>query len=162
MYINISKYCLFTLFLGELLKVCVDETVDVTVHNRVDVTVLKAGSCILSKSVGHEYVAADLATPLDVRLVTLDVLDLVEILTDLDLHKLCLKHLESCLLVLELATLCLTAYNDTGGLVHDADSGVCLVDVLTARTAGTVSSDLEILVSELYLAYVLKLGHNLY
>ena len=153
---------LFTLVLGELLEIGVDESVDVTVHNGVDITVLVAGSRILCESVGHEYVASDLATPFDVCLVTLDVLDLLKVLTDLDLHELCLKHLESGLLVLELASLGLTAYNDTGRLMHDTDSGVGFVNVLTTRTTRTVSSDFEILVSELDLGYVFKLRHNLY
>ena len=78
-----SKSGLFALFLGELLEIRIDKAVDITVHNGVDVTVLKAGSCVLCQSVGHKYVASDLATPLDVRLVALDILDLVELLADL-------------------------------------------------------------------------------
>ena len=74
----------------EVLEVSVDEAVDLAVHYRVDVTVLKAGSRVLGEGVGHEYVASDLAAPFNVRLITLNVLDPVELLAELDLHELCL------------------------------------------------------------------------
>ena len=119
---------------GEVLKICVDKSVDITVHNRVDVTVLKAGSGILGKSVGHKYVGTDLATPLDIRLVTLNILDSVKLLAELDLHQLCLQHFKGSFLVLQLATFGLTTNNDTGRLMHDTDSRVGLVDVLTTCT----------------------------
>ena len=121
--------------LGNVLKVCIDELVDVTVHYRIDVSVLIAGSRILNERVGHEHVVSDLAAPLDVRLVTLNVLDPVELLAKLDLKELCLKHFDRRLLVLELASLGLTSDNDSRGLMHDTDRGVGLVDVLSARTA---------------------------
>ena len=71
------------------------------------------------------------------------------------------SYLESGLLVLELGTLCLTSYNDTRGLVNDTDSRVGLVDVLSARTAGTVCGDLKILVTKLDLVDLCEFGHYL-
>ena len=55
----------------------------------------------------------------------------------------------------------MTADNYSRRLVKDSYCRVGLVDVLTARTARTVGSNLNVLVSYLYLIYVLKLGHNL-
>ena len=108
----------------DVFQVSIDKAVDLAVHDRVDVSVLVAGSGVLSESVGHKYVAADLTTPLDVCLVALNVLNSVELFAELDLEELGFKHFDSGLLVLELAALGLAANNDTGRLMHDSDSRV--------------------------------------
>ena len=53
-----------------------------------DVTGLKVGTVILDKGVGHENVGADLASPFNELLLTLDILDALEMLALFDLHKL--------------------------------------------------------------------------
>ena len=125
-------FTLLDLACGKLLKISIDKSVDITVHYRVNISVLVSRTCILGKSVGHKYVGSDLATPLDIRLVTLDIFNTVKLFAELDLHQLCLQHLNIGLLVLKLASLCLTANYDTRRLMHDTDSRVGLVDVLTA------------------------------
>ncbi len=53
-------------------QVGVDETIDIAVHHRLDVAHLIAGAGVLGQGVGHEYIGADLAAPLDLHLHALD------------------------------------------------------------------------------------------
>ena len=78
LHIKVNKNGLFILFFRELLQICVDKSVYISVHYRVNASVLKTGSRILCESVGHEDVASNLAAPLNVCLA-LYILDPVEL-----------------------------------------------------------------------------------
>ena len=80
------------LLLGVALEISVDKAVKVTVHNGADVARLIARAGVLDQCVGHENVASNLRAPLNIVLNALDILNAVELLARLDLHKLGLEH----------------------------------------------------------------------
>ena len=118
-----------------MLKICVDKSVNISIHYCLDIAVFVSCSRILCKSVGHKYVGADLRAPFDICLVALNILNPLKIFADFDFKKLLFKHLKSRFLVLKLASFSLTSDHDARGLVKDADSGVRFIDMLTARSA---------------------------
>ena len=125
-------------------QVSVDKAVDVAVHDCVDVGGLKRGTGVLGEGVGHEDVRTDLAAPFDLLLVALDVRDLVQVLTLLDLDQLGTQHLHTVVLVLELRTLGLAGNNDAGRLMDESNRRRGLVDVLTACTGRTEYLHLDV------------------
>ena len=73
---------------GKTSQIGVDEAVERTIHDSVDVGRLKARARILDERIGHEDIVADLAAPFDLELRALDVGDLVQMLALLDLNEL--------------------------------------------------------------------------
>ena len=69
-------------------QVRIDESVDLSVHNGVDIGHFISGTGVLGERIGHEDIGADLATPFDLLLNTLDIGDLFQVLTLFDLNKL--------------------------------------------------------------------------
>ena len=55
-----GAFCVMLLCLCDMLEISVNKSVEVAVHNCLDVAVFVTCSCILGKSVGHKYVGADL------------------------------------------------------------------------------------------------------
>ena len=60
-----------------------------------------------------------------------------------------------------LRTLILALYNDTCRQMRNTDRRGRLIDVLTARTAGTVRIDTQIIHVDLYIEILLNIRHNL-
>ena len=114
--------CFVLFFARDMLEIGVDKSVDLTVHDSINVAFLVAGTVVLDKGVGHEYVGADLRAPLDVVLVPLNLLDGIQPLADLDIHELGLQHTESGFLVLELRALGLAGDHNARSLMGDTNS----------------------------------------
>jgi len=105
-----------------VLQIRIDKPINTSIHDCLHVTVLVAGTGILDQGVGHEYVGADLRAPLDVVLVTLNLLDGIQPLADLDIHELGLQHADSGFLVLELRALGLAGDHNARSLMGDTNS----------------------------------------
>ena len=101
-------------------EVSVDEPVQVTVHDGVDVAGLEGGTGILDHGVGHKDVGADLAAPFDFHLNALQVGDLLGVCLHLQLHQLVSQHPVASLTVLELGAL-LLAGNDHASLFKTSE-----------------------------------------
>ena len=130
---------------GKTSQIGVDEAVERTVHDGVDVGCFEACPRVLDERIGHENVVADLAAPFDLELCALDIGDLVQMLTLLDLDELRAQHPHTRLAVLELIALRLAGDDDAGRLVNETHGGACLVDVLAARAGGAVDLHFDIL-----------------
>ena len=63
---------------GKTSQIGVDEAVERTVHDGVDVGCFEACPRVLDERIGHENVVADLAAPFDLELCALDIGDLVQ------------------------------------------------------------------------------------
>ena len=96
-------------------QIGIDEAVDVTVHNVLDVAVFKIGAVILCQLVGHENVGTDLAAPFDFHLYALDVGDFIQVLALLDFSKPRSEHASAVFQILEVTALYLRGNNNTGG-----------------------------------------------
>ena len=143
-------------------QVCVDETVDVAVHDGVDVAVFKAGARVLGQRVGHEDIGAYGAAEVYLHLHALDVADLLQVFALLDLGQLGAQHVLAVLEVLEVAALHLAGHDDAGRQVGQAHGAGGLVDLLAAGTGGAEHVHLDVLVAQLDLARVGDLGHDLH
>ena len=73
-------------FTGVHRKESIDKAVNIAVHNSIYISVFKAGTRILSQCVGHEYIRADLTSPLNFHLNALDIRNLLSVLLSLQLH----------------------------------------------------------------------------
>ena len=104
-------------------KECVYKSINVAVHDVLNVAVFIAGAVVLGEGVGHENVGADLAAPFDLLLNALDVAYLLEVLALFDLGKTCTEHVAAVFEVLEVASLDLGGHDDAGRDMGQANGG---------------------------------------
>ena len=55
------------------LQIRIDERIQIAVHDGLDITGLAARADILDKRILHEYIGTDLAAPLNLELIALDI-----------------------------------------------------------------------------------------
>ena len=122
----------------ELHQIRLDEAVEVAVHDRVDVAGFVLRAEVLHQLVGLHHVAADLAAPLYSLLRTLDFVDFLALLLQLNLVELRLQHLHGLLAVLRLRARDLALDDDARGMVVQTHGRFHLVDVLSAGSAASV------------------------
>ena len=142
----------------ELHQIRLDKPVKISVHHRVDVAGLVLRAQVLHELVGLHHVAADLAAPFDALLGTLDLVELLAFLLQLDLVELRLQHLHGLLAVLRLRAGYLALDDDAGGVVVQAHGRLHLVDVLSAGTAAAVGVPRDVRRADLDLDVVVDDG----
>ena len=142
-------------------EIGVYKSVDIPVHNGVDVSVFKARSRVLRESVGHKYVASYSGAEVDLHLNALDIADLIKVLALLYLGELRSQHRHTGVAVLILAALHLAGDDYARRLMDETDGGGGLVDLLTACSGGAEDLHLDIVLADLYLVIVGYLGHYL-
>ena len=147
---------------GSAGEVGVDEAVEVAVHHGVDIADFGTRSMILDHGVWMKNIRTDLASPGDLGLVALDILDFVQVLPLFDLYQLGAQHLQTGLLILELAPLGLAGNHNARSLVDQTNGGGGLVDMLSTGAGGAVDLHLVVLGADLHiLAVILDLGAKL-
>ena len=137
-----------------------DEGVDIAVHDRLHVARLHACAHVLDHRVGLKYVGADLAAPLDLLLISFELLDLSFLLLLLKFKELGAQHLQALLAVLQLRALVLALHDDARWHVRHAHGGRRLIDVLTACTRSAVGVDAHVRHVDCDLDGIVDLGHD--
>src|SRR5690606_40768576 len=125
----------------DLLEICLDERVQLAIHDGVDIAVLELGPVVVHHRVRLEHVRPDLVAPSDVRLGRLPLGASTLLLLQGTLVQPGPEHLHGGRAVLVLRALLLARHHYRGRLVRDAYGGVRLVDVLAARARGPVGVD---------------------
>ncbi len=114
---------------------------------------------ILNHRIGLHYIGTYLVSPCNVRNLASYSGKLRHLLL-LGKHiQLRLEHLHGLVLILELRSFVLACYYDSRREMRYSYSRRGLVYVLSARTAGTVRIDPDILVFDLYVDVVLYIRH---
>ena len=86
-------------------QIGIDEAVQITVHDRIDITGFKAGTVILHHRVRHEHIGTNLCAPCNFLLYAFDILNLFEMFPFLDFQQLGFQHRHGNIPVLVLAAL---------------------------------------------------------
>ena len=116
---------------------------------------------VLGQRIWHEHIRADLTAPGDLRLVALDVLDFIEMLTFLDLEQLRLEHGHRHLAVLVLAALVLAGHHDAGGDVGQTHGGGGFIDMLAAGAGRAEHIHFDVFGTDVDLDGVVEFRHDL-
>ena len=137
-----------------------DEHIDIAIHDGLDIARLDVRAVVLDHRVRLEDVGANLATPLDLLLVALELRELSFLLLHLELKELRAQHLEALLAILELGALILALHDDARRLVRHADGRRRFVDVLAASARRAVRVDADIRHVDVDLDIVIDLRHD--
>ena len=93
---------------------------------------------VVACQVWHEDIGTDLAAPGNFFLVSLYVLNSLQVFTFFDFHQFRFQHAHSNIAVLVLATFHLARDDNTRGNMNQAYRRRSLIDLLSTRTTGTV------------------------
>ncbi|MFT7173967.1 MAG: hypothetical protein ACI9NQ_002196 [Paracoccaceae bacterium] len=121
-----------------------NEGVDGSVHDVMDVAGFFAGPEVFDHLVGLEDVGTDLAAPADFTFVGVGAVGLGLLLVLFDLVELGAEGLPGQFAVAELGAFLGRADHDPGGEVLYDDGGLDLVDVLAACSAGAGGGDFDV------------------
>ena len=61
-------------------QIRIDEIIEIAVHNRLHIAVFAARSVILDERIRHEHIGTNLAAPLNLELIALDIGNFVQML----------------------------------------------------------------------------------
>ena len=100
---------------------------------------------ILYHSIRLEYVGTNLISPGNVFFLCGKFRIFLLFLLAVIFVKFCAEHAHTCLTIKNLASLALTGNNDSCRNMRKADGRICLIDVLTAFSAGAVCINAQIL-----------------
>ena len=142
-------------------QVSLDETHQVTVEDRLDVSDLVVGAQIFDHLIRLHHIASNLTAPCGLSLIASNLLEMGEPILTGSFGQLRPKHGHCPSLVLELGALVLTLDDDAGRDMGDTDRRIGGVDVLAAGTLRTVGVDPEIVVLDLDVALIAHVWHNI-
>src|SRR5690348_12976470 len=107
-----------------------------------------------------EHIGANLAAPADFFLLAANLSQLLLFFFNLALIELGTKHIHRMLAVLNLRTLCLTGGDDSSRNMCNPNRRLGFVNMLTARTAGTIRINPEVLWANFNFDFIVKLWHH--
>ncbi|OQA25969.1 MAG: hypothetical protein BWY59_01557 [Verrucomicrobia bacterium ADurb.Bin345] len=112
------------------------------------------GPMILDHRVGLQHVGPDLPAPGDLALLPVELLHLLALLVHLQFVQFSREHLHRAVAVLVLGSLGLTGHDHARGQVRQADRGIRLVHVLSARAARAIGVHAQVALVDLDLDIV--------
>lgn len=125
-------------------EVALDEGVDGTVEDRIDVAEFDVRSEILHHLIGLQDVGANLAAPASLDVLSADLVELSGLFLPGQDQQLRFQHLHRPFPVLQLGTLVLTRRHEPGRKVGDANRRIGRVHVLASGALGSERVDTKV------------------